>query len=572
MTTPASKSKRIGSRIFFYLGSAWVVVEAFSFLIERYSLDPFLLELLIILVLFGLPGTFIHTSFTGRFNKKAIGLHVLNGIVALSVLFYFMSNPLVFNPGKLRVLKLGDNKGSFESLNSVAVLPFVNNLGDDDHDYLLAGMHDGLITEIGQLGSIHVISRTSTLSYAGTNKGVRQITKELEVDAVIETSITRADTLVEVSIKLISAVPKERLLWSSSFSTSMGQLPNLYKEVTKNVALELNKVLSPEELEKLQPKRPIVPGAYEAHLRGRYYTGYLTPEGFELAKSQFEKAIAIDSMFGLPYGGLAGVLGSRRQMGYVSGAEVNPVIDRLVEKAFELDSLSAELLAGFAAHLTWTKFDWEEAERYFLRSIEMNPNDAITRAYYAHYLMIRDRWKEAWNQMEIGIELDPKNPWVVAFSSAMYFFDGKMLSASKNAELLIRMAPDHPMANEMLLGKYVALGKHDLAVEELKKFVGRTGDEKLGSMIDELYKKDDFAGTVRKLAIHIESLSNEIFVSPRIIYGLFEIIKDREKQLFWMEKMFEVSDPNLPYYAIRNSDPIQDDPTYRMIMREIGLW
>jgi len=568
----SSEVRKIGNRLFVYFGSAWLLIEVFNFVIDRYNLEPVLLDLIIIAAVFGLSATLIYSFLKGKFNKIAIGLQVLNVVGALFVLNFFLYNPLSLNPGKLRLIKLYEGKSSaLQSLNSLALLPFSNNMDDGSQEYLLAGMHDGLINEIGKLGSIHIISRTSSLPYQNTNKSIKQIANELNVDAIIEGSLNRIDTVIELRINLINA-SDELVLWNHSYTATINELPNLYKEVTKNVALKINNVLLAEEEQKLKPKRVPNPGAYEASLRGAYYMGFLTMEGLELAEAQFMKAIEIDSLFASGYGGLAGILGSQKQMGYISGAEVNSISDSLVKKAYHLDSLDAFILMGIAAQLTWTNYEWEKAEELFKKSIDINPNMAQSRATYAHYLVIQNRWKEAWEQMEYAIELDPQNPWVVAFSAAMYFFDGKFLSAAKHSERLVKIAPNHPMANEMLLGKYIFQKKPDLAITELKKYVGRTKAPKVNSIIDLAYQNKDFNAAMKAVATYLEEYSVENFVSPTIINRLYEMLDDREKHLEWLMKMYEVSDPNLPYYAILTGKPIQEDPTYKLIMNEIGLW
>ena len=556
-----------------YMVSAWFLIEIFNFFIEEYRLDPVLLDFFILITLFGFPAIFIYSYFKKRFNRKAVGLQILNVIAMLAILFYFLTNPLALNPGKLRLIKLYEGKpNALNSLNSLAVLPFSNNLGDDSQKYLLDGMHDGLINEIGQLGSIRIISSTSSLPYQNTNKGIKIIAKELDVDAIIEASLTRVGTMIELRINLINAFPNELVVWNHSYTTSIDELPNVYKEVTKIVALKINKVLRPEEEQKLKPKRVPNPGAYEASLRGTYYMGFLTKEGFELAEAQFKKAIEIDSLFAPGYGGLAGILASAKQMGYVSDSEVNPILDSLVKKTYALDSLDAFILMGNASHLTWTKYDWEEAEIFFNKSIDINPNMALPRAAYAHFLMIQNRWKEAWKQMEYAIELDPQNPWVIAFSSMMYYNDGKVLSAGKHSERLLQIAPNHPMATSILLGEYIFQKNYDLAIVELKKDLGRTGAPRLDAVIDNAYKDKNFNSALKAAAIYLEDYSKDHFVSPNIIHSLYKMLNNREKQLEWMLKMFEVNDPNLPYFAIRSSDPIQKDSTYQKIMKDIGLW
>ena len=105
--------------------------------------------------------------------------------------------------------------------------------------------------------------------------------------------------------------------------------------------------------------------------------------------------------------------------------------------------------------------------------------------------------------MEYAIELDPQNPWVVAFSAAMYFMDGKLLSAAKLSERLVKIAPGHPMANQMLLGKYVALNNQKMAIIELKKLVSRTGAPNLERIIDEAFKSGDFHSAVKSVVTNL---------------------------------------------------------------------
>ena len=174
--------------------------------------------------------------------------------------------------------------------------------------------------------------------------------------------------------------------------------------------------------------------------------------------------------------------------------------------------------------------------------------------------------------MEYAIELDPENPWVIAFSAMMYGIDGKVLSAGKHSERLIQIAPNHPMATKMLLQKYLFQKNYDKAIVELKKDAGRSGSPRLEATIDKAYLNKNFDSAVNAAAIYLEDYSKDHFVAPYLIYELYKMLNHKEKQIEWMLKMFEVNDPNLPYFAIRNSDPIQKDTIYVQIMKEIGLW
>lgn len=562
--------QQIGKNLAIYLGSAWVIMEASNFFIERYGLDPMLLDVLIILLVFGIFISLVFNFFKGRWNKKAIAFQTAIIILSVISVQYFLTHPLNLNPRALRIIKLGEKRDPFSHLSSIAVLPFSNYMGDESQEYLLAGMHDGLITEMGKLGQIRTISRTSSLAYKNTDKPLKKIASELEVEAIVETSLTKVDSMIELRVKLINVYPQESILWDHSFSVYKNELPNLYHQVTREVAKKVGDVLVPKNAHQLLPKRVPVPGAYEAYLKGTYYTGFLTKEGFELAQQHFKRSISIDSLFAPAYQGLAALYASQVQMGFVSNPENYPIRDSLLTKAYQLDSTNAEILLGMAAHNTWGNFNWEDAEKYYLESIEYNPNITMTRAAYAHFLMIQNRWEEAWKQMNYAIELDPLNPWTLAFSAAMYGVEGKVLSAAKTAEKLIQIAPNHPMAQGMLLNKYMALNQEEKAVKQLIKLVKIYDVPKAEEISMKGFAEGGFQAALQSLLPYLEAFSKDHFIRPWLMFELYGYANNKKKQEEWIVKMYELKDGNLPYLGIKKI--ALDSEVRTLIMKEIGLW
>ncbi|WP_425390931.1 hypothetical protein [Ekhidna sp.] len=563
---------KLGKRLAFYLGGAWVVIEAFSFLVQQYDLDPALIDILILLVLFGFPATLIYSSFKGKTNWKAISLQIINVFLAISLIFYYVINPNSLKPEKLRFLKISKTKNTeLNKLDAVAVLPFLNNLGSEQKN-LVAGMHDGLITEIGKLGSMKVISRTSVMSYENSDKNITQIAQDLNVDAIIETSLTRIDTVVSLNIKLINIFPEESVLWSHSYEGHFGKIPNLFREVTKNVAIKLNKVISPEQEKRLSSNRTFDPSAYEAYLRGTFYTGLLTPKNFSKAEFYFSKALQLDSTIIEAYCGLASMWASKRQMGYVRPHLASDKIDSLITLAEQISTKNASLFSIKAVEKTWGTFEWEKAERNWINSLELNPNSAITRISYAHFLMIMNRWDEAWQQAKYAEALDPESPWVISFIGIMYTFNGKVLTGSKYINKLERIAPNHPLLVEVNLEKAVAFNKHDQAIEFLKELLKRTQIDRIEEFINDTYKKNDFNTTLSITAKFLEEKRKTQYVLPRLIHQIYMITENVEKQMETLLLVYEENDPSLPYFAVKGMWPNQDHPTYKTVMKEAGLW
>ena len=245
-------------------------------------------------------------------------------------------------------------------------------------------------------------------------------------------------------------------------------------------------------------------------------------------------------------------------------------MDSLRKKAFELDSLDASNLAGTAAYYTWTKFEWDRAEKYFEKSIRINPNNAQSRAWYAHFLMIQNRWDEAWREMEMALNLDPENPWVLAFCAIMYSYDGKMLSAAKTSERLLQIAPDHPLGDQILLSKYIALNNDKEAVEYLIKVVNKYKVANAEKVIRDGFKDGQFNSAIRSLLIYLEKYTEDHPFSAELMARFYGYIGEKKMQEKWLVKMYETKNPNLPYYGIKKFK--FDSKVREVIMKEIELW
>lgn len=551
--------------------SASAIIELVDFFVTKNNLDQGIVDIVILVLIFIISG-FLFFIWLRRDRIKVILAQVLNVFIALLTIGFYMVNPLALDPSMLRLVDFDyDEKNRFKSLNSLVVLPFSNYIGEDQ-EYLIAGIHDGLISEIGKLGSIRVISRTSTLPYAKAEKSLKTIAKELNVNAVVEASMIRIDTVIELNIKLINPFPEEKLLWSHSYQITMSEILKLYKEVTRNVALKINNVILPSEEKLLNSSYMVNSEAYESMLMGNYFLGHLTPDAFNKAERYFQKTINLDSTYSPALSGLSLIWMSRKQMGYVSPKKADPIIRKYLTRAMQLDSTFAEVWLSEGALAVWTDYDFERGEKAFQRSIALNPNISSSRAGYAHLLMILNRWDEAWEQMQYALEIDPLNPIVIAFSGAMYMTEGKFLSATKKFEAVKVMVPDHPMANVYLLNKYARTFQHNKAIGELKKFIGVNNLSNLEELIDESFAINGFDATIRLTAEALAERSKTIYIPASNIEMLYYLIGDSERRLYWMEEMVNQNDPGVPYLAIRVDDPIQDDPRYISIMEKIGLW
>jgi len=457
------------------------------------------------------------------------------------------------------------------SVESIAILPFANYTGDSSQVYLVSGMHDALIGELGQIGAIRVISKTSTLQYANSQKTIKEIAAELNVDAIIEASVLSISDNIRIQLKLINAFPEEQQLWSQTFDSDMSNILNLYSQVTKNIANEIQLALSPEQQTRLAKTRQVNPAAYEAYLKGKFNMGFLTREGIMAAMDYFKKAIEIDPEFAPAHAGLGGIWAFLKQMDFVSPDEADPKIQEHLAKALAIDSTLAEVYYWNAAVKVWTDFEWESGEIAFKRSIELNPNFSEARALLSHLMMDLNRWTESREQMRKALEIDPNNPFVQGLSGIVLMMDEKYDSCIRKFEPMQKKMPNNPLINIGLLLCYAETDRYDQAIEEIKKQISPKVDEAIIKMLEDEYENSGVENSLNKIADVLENTDSAV-VSAQIFQMLYGLAGNTDKTLDWIERGYIRRESNMPYIAIYPFlKPYRNEPRFIEIVKRMNL-
>ncbi len=314
----------------------------------------------------------------------AAGVHRRNAWVAALTLMALVAMLFGLNVGGWRERLLG-GVGPVP-IESLAVLPLENLSGDPEQEYFVDGMTDALISDLGRIRALRVISRTSTMQYKETRKSLPQIARELNVDAVIEGSVLRAGKQVRITVKLMRAEPEQQL-WTQSYERDFSEILALQREVARAVAREIKIALTPEEQARLAIASSVNPGAYESYLRGRYHLATETNDGMELAIEYFQQALEKDPNYALPYAGLAEAYQMVGSRGLLPRSAAITRAKAAAEKALEMDPAlgEAHYSLGFIRYWSW---DWSGAERAFKRAIELSPSNVHAYRWYSQYLIL----------------------------------------------------------------------------------------------------------------------------------------------------------------------------------------
>src|SRR5712692_1133939 len=231
------------------------------------------------------------------------------------------------------------------TISSIAVLPLDNFSGDPNQEYFADGMTDELITDLATISALRVISRGSVMQYKGAHRPpTPEIAKALNVDAVVEGSVTRIGDKVRITAQLIDA-RADKHLWAKSYERNSRDVLALQDELASAIARQINIELTPDEQARFANAHPVNPEAHEAYLKGRYYLSNYTRAGVNKAVDQFEQAIKADPSFALPYTGLADAY-SYGEDWYFPANEVMLKATAATEKALQLDDSLAEAHAS----------------------------------------------------------------------------------------------------------------------------------------------------------------------------------------------------------------------------------
>ena len=323
-------------------------------------------------------------------------------------------------------------------IESIAVLPLEDLSHDPEQDYFADGLTDALITDLGQVAPLRVISRTSVMQYKGGKKRLPQIAQELNVDAVVEGTVQRSGNRVRITAQLLEA-RTDRHLWAETYVRDSGEIIRLEEETALAIAHEVSGRLTTDEETRLTSKRTVNPRAYDAYLHGRYLWNERTLETAVGARVYFEQALREDSGFALAYYGLADYYAVSWY------AELNqPLAETYARKAVALEPDLAEAHASLGIACVYQR-KFAEGDKELKRAIELNPNYAMAHHWYSLLLVTLGRLTQALAENDRARRLDP-------FSLPINYLRGVMLlglheydRAAEQLETAAAINPQSPL-------------------------------------------------------------------------------------------------------------------------------
>jgi len=579
------KRRKVVHVVTLYASASFVIIELINNLADPLNLPANLLIIVVIVLAIGFPLTIILSwlfDLTSKGIEKTKSLsEVQKGekpsfsnawkiatFVSFSVIIILVVLNLTDN---LKQLKAG-------SIQSLVVLPFANYTGDDKLDYYVDGMHDGLIGNIQKVSALRVISKTSSSTFKDSGMSIPDIAASLNVEAVVETSVMCfGEDSICLQTKVISVYPEEKQLWVSDYKIPKSQILNTISEITRQIANEVKVELTQDEVDIISESRVIDPEAYDAYLKSHQYWGDLSEEPLNKARDYLNSAIEKDPDWAPLYLGLANVWMWLAQQGFEAPSIADSIVYKNLNKALEMDPdlPGAHHLIGWIAFVT--EWDWAKAEREFLKALAINPNDAISRIWYAHLLCILQRTNEALPQAQLALDLDPLNPLIqILFSSAQFFTKG-CEAAQPYLEELLAIDPYNFSANFILNQAAFRCGDYDKVIASekhvLQTVMGGQFDEDAYKEIERIFDEQGFFTAYEKILPLYEDLAHNKIITPMDLAIAYTKGNQKDKVMDLIEKGYEIHDHTMPYIAIKAYcfDSLYDNPRFISILRKMNL-
>jgi len=456
------------------------------------------------------------------------------------------------------------------TIRSLAVLPLANLSADPSQQYLVDGMTEELTSEISQLHSLRVISRTSTMQYRDTQKKAPQIAKELHADGLIEGSILRVNDRVRITAQLIHG-PSDTHVWSKSYERDLRNVIALQHEIASDIAREVRISLGSQEQAHLARAREVIPEVHEAYLRGRFHLQNGSQASIYRALDYFQQAIQKDVEYAPAYAGVADAYTAMRSV-YAAPSEVMPKAKAAALKAVALDETLPEAHVSLGGVLMFYDYDWPNAEREFQRALDIKPSYAEAHDYYAMFLVANRRFQAAVDEILRARQLDPVSGLIAADAAWVFYLKRDYDQMMEQAKAAVELAPDYWLGHLQLGLAYEKKGDFARALQELEE--ARRMDDNSGAleMLAGTYAAAGRPDEARRITEEMVKRSKKRYVCAYEVATTYAGLKDRESAFLWLRKSLDERADCSPWIAADPKlDSLRADPRFQDLLRRLGL-
>ncbi len=458
-----------------------------------------------------------------------------------------------------------------KQISSIAVLPFVNDTGDPGSEYISDGITESLINSLARLPNVSVTARSTSFSFKNKPFDLVKIRQDLNVDAVVTGRFTQRGDSIILQTELVD-VANGRQIWGDNYSRKAADIVVIHTEIAQQLARTLRIDLSKSDEDNLAKRYTDNAEAYELYLQGRFQTNKQTAEDIERGIELFRKAISLDANYALAYAGLADAYSLQGAFGFLSPDPVSFQARLAAERALALDPGLAEVHAALGG-IEKTYLNWKEAERLFLRSIELNKNSVNAHSAYASLLGQMGRHSEAVTVMKKAQHLDPLSPRMLWLLGRQYYWMGEYDTAIGYFERSIELDAQFWIGYAFIAKASAEKGDLTRAAEFAEQAVriSKRHPDAVAALAFS-YAKSGNKEEARKILTELVDRSKQVNVSPFYMAQITAWLGDFDQAFGWLEKLL-AEKSGLAYLlkVDRGVAILNTDPRYADMLKRTGL-
>ena len=460
-----------------------------------------------------------------------------------------------------------------QTIDSVAVLPFVNASGDPNTEYLSDGITESLINSLSQLPHLKVMSRDSAFRYKGKETDAETVGRALGVRAIFKGRIMQRGDSLDISAELVDASDDSHI-WGEQYSRRSADIFALQGEIAKEITTTLRMRLSGDDEKRMAKSYTANPEAYQDYLKGRYWWNKRTGEGISKGIDYFQRAIEKDPSYALAYSGLADSYSLLANNGLVPAKDAYARAKEAAQKAIEIDDTLAEAHVSLGYVRYQFEWDWSGAERELRRGIELNPALASAHNLYSTALGRMGRIEEAVGEKRRAVELDPlslimnRNLGIILYLARQY--DQAIEQERKTLEL----DPNYIGVHLTIGQAYFEKSMYKEGMAELEKELAISpGNPVPLSWLGYGYAIGGRKAEAQKVLDQLRERSKQKYVPAWTVADIYLGLGEKDKAFEWLEKAYEERFAGLAA-SIKVEpifDPLRSDPRYADLLRRMNL-
>ena len=476
-----------------------------------------------------------------------------------------MNNPLY---------RQSENAKSIIDTPVIAVLPLKSinfNADENTEDRFLGfGLADAIITRLTNIKRIIVRPTSSVSHYSAQEHNPQQAGRELEVDYVLDGNLRRSGERLRVSMQLLN-IKENTSHWAEVYDEKLNDILEIEDSISERVAKSLITSLTGEERKILSKRGTENAEAYETYLRGRYYWNQFTPDSLPKALAAFEKAIELDPKYAQAYFGLADFYNWAIIYGILPPDEFYPKAEIAALRAIELDDRLGEAYASLAL-VKESLWNWEESEKLYQKSIELNPHYSLAHEWYSSLMMETGRIEEGLEKVKFAESLNPLSTRAMTLTAWQSYQARHYDEAIAKARQIVDLDKNYPQSYMQLGNALIHVGRAEEAVVQARKGAALMPDSALPKYslcfaLVAANRRDEAQAVLRE----IKKSAAKTYVKPYFLAMAHVALEEYDAAFEYFEKTFAERDPWITWFGTEPKlDCLRNDERFIKLFRSTG--